>query len=91
MGWGLRRNTKVTAGKVEGEAEKDQNWRRIMKNISRLFEFLTGVVVKIPKVNYVHAYAWCDTAWQPLDPVSIVTVSVYPRLRELRYLTNCHT
>jgi hypothetical protein len=34
---------------VEGEAEKDKKWRRIMKNISKLLEFLTGVVVKFHK------------------------------------------
>jgi hypothetical protein len=72
---------------VEGEAEKDQNSRRIMKNINRLFEFVTGVVVKIPQVNYMHTFGVIQL-WQPLDPVSVVTVSVYPRIRELRDLTN---
>jgi len=39
---------------VETEAGKDQNWRRIMKNISKLFEFLNAVLVKIPQVRCMH-------------------------------------
>jgi len=49
------RGGEETAGTVEREAGKDQNWRRIMKTISRLFEFLTAVMMKIPQVSYMHA------------------------------------
>jgi hypothetical protein len=39
---------------VEREAGKDQNWRRIMKNISKLCEILTVVLMKILQVRYMH-------------------------------------
>jgi len=39
---------------VEREAGKDQNWRSIIKTISKLLQFLTAVVMKIPQVSYMH-------------------------------------
>lgn len=38
---------------MERGAGKDQNWRRIMDTISKLFEFLIAVVKKISQVSYV--------------------------------------
>jgi hypothetical protein len=49
------RGAEETAGRMEREAGKDQNWRRITKTISKLSEFLTAVMMKIPQVSYMHA------------------------------------